>query len=199
MIMKNKYKDRDKAFLGALIAGGISLASAIGGAIANKKAKDNAEEAELEAQKEIALQKSNAQKIAAGNQTAASLTNAYADAYQNEQNFRNRFYKMGGRRKCGLGLSAESINSIIKNTASSLGNLASTGIMNSGNNTSISAEIARQFPELQYGEQVLKFNNNKANNTATYLNQPANQQFSSPVLNSVLTSRKFRCGGRRRS
>lgn len=186
-----QYKDRKKAFLGAIIAGTIGLAGSIASSLAAKNSKEKEDKLALANEEMIAQQKANAQKITAGNTTAGSLTNAYSNAYANEKNFRDRFYKMGGRRKCALG--TEDINNIIGTLANTIGSTAGN-VINSNPGVNISAEVAKQFPELQYGEQALNYKPNKQINTASYINKDNNQ----PIIFTDFRNPRYKAGGRKR-
>ena len=88
--MLNNYlnRPRNKAFLGSIISGVIGIGSSIFGAAKQK-----------EAQREQYRLQQNTQLRNTGLTSAANLTQAYANADELDEEFRNRFLRYGGRRK----------------------------------------------------------------------------------------------------
>lgn len=100
--MLNNYKRR-KAFLGAAIGAIVGIA---GSAISANKQKKMQEQ-------QYALQRQS-EAINKGVTSAANLTQAFANANEEDKTFRNRFFLYGGRRKAAWGAAdtTELINSL---------------------------------------------------------------------------------------
>lgn len=92
--MLNNYlnRPRRKAWIGAAIGAAASIGSAIFGASQQRKAQ----------QKQLNLQR-NTQAREVGIQSAANLTQAYSNYDDLNEEFRNRFFLYGGRRKAEAG------------------------------------------------------------------------------------------------
>lgn len=193
------YNDRKKkkAFLGALIGAGISLVgNAVGGAISAKKQKA-AQKQELANQRAIAELQKSAQKEQAGIQTAQNLTNYYADSYNREQEFMNRFkqYKCGGRKKAKWGTNdtVSTINVVGDAASGIIGSIMQPKQQNT------SSIVALENPELIYGQKVGNFSPTKQQNTAVYAGEvTANNQPFSSIQYLTKMNKSFRCGGRKR-
>ena len=92
--MLNNYlnRPRKKAWLGAAIGAAVGIGSSIFGASRQKKAQEQ----------QYALQR-NMEIRNTGLTSAANLTQAYANADELNEEFRNRFLRYGGRRKAETG------------------------------------------------------------------------------------------------
>ena len=97
--MLNNYlnRPRKKAWVGAAIGAAVGLASSIFGASQQKKAQ----------RKQYRLQR-NMENRNTGLTSAANLTQAYANADELDEEFRNRFLRYGGRRKAETGTQTNS-------------------------------------------------------------------------------------------
>ena len=97
--MLNNYlnRPRNKAFLGSIISGVIGIGSSIFGAAKQK-----------EAQREQYRLQQNTQFRNTGLTNAANLTQAYTNADELDEEFRNRFLRYGGRRKAETGTQTDS-------------------------------------------------------------------------------------------
>lgn len=193
MITNNYFaRPRKKAWIGAAISAGVGLGSSIFGAIQQRKAQ----------QKQFNLQQ-NTQAHQAGLQSAANLTQAYANYDELEKEFQNRFLRYGGRRKAELGTeepketkveeppkvdvgggngykwSSNDTSDIISGVGSAVGNIASSLINNNVNRSS------RIFTPI-------KVNTASSNNEAVY-----DSAARSSFLNDYYKINTMRCGGRK--
>lgn len=96
--MLNTYlnRPRKKAWIGAAIGAAVGIGSAIFGANQQRKAQ----------QKQFNLQR-NTQAREAGLQSAANLTQAFANYDELDREFQDRFFLYGGRKKAELGTEEE--------------------------------------------------------------------------------------------
>ena len=93
MITNDYFKrPRKKAWIGTAISTAAGIGSSIFGAIQQRKAQ----------QRQFNLQQ-NTQAREVGLQSAANLTQAYANYDELDKEFQNRFLRYGGRRKAELG------------------------------------------------------------------------------------------------
>ena len=124
--MLNNYlnRPRRKAWIGAAIGAAASIGSAIFGASQQRKAQ----------QKQLALQR-NTQAREAGIQSAMNLTQAYANYDELDEEFRNRFFRYGGRRKAEAGTEEKKDD----NTSSDSGSSESSDSGRSDTNSSSSS------------------------------------------------------------
>lgn len=115
--MLNNYlnRPRKKAWAGAAINALVGIGSAIFGASQSKKAQE----------KQYALQRA-AQLRNTGLTSASNLTQVYSNADELDKEFRNRFYKFGGRRKATWG--AEDTSALISSLGSAGSNIATAMI-----------------------------------------------------------------------
>ena len=92
--MLNNYlnRPRKKAWIGAAIGAAVSIGSALFGASKQKQAQA----------KQYRLQR-NMELRNTGLTSAANLTQAFSNANELDEEFRNRFYRYGGRRKAEEG------------------------------------------------------------------------------------------------
>lgn len=115
--MLNNYlnRPRKKAWIGAVIGGAVGIGSAIFGAIKQKEAQE----------KQMRLQR-NMESRNTSLTSAANLTQAYANADELDEEFRNRFYRCGGRKKAAWG--AEDTSALISSLGSAGSNIATAMI-----------------------------------------------------------------------
>lgn len=115
--MLNNYlnRPRKKAWIGAAIGAAVGIGSAIFGASRQKKAQEQ----------QYALQR-NMQLRNTGLTSAANLTQAYANADELDEEFRNRFLRYGGRRKAAWG--AGDTTALINSLGSAGSNIATAMI-----------------------------------------------------------------------
>lgn len=92
--MLNNYlnRPRNKAFLGSIISGAIGIGTSIFGAAKQKEAQ----------RQQYRLQR-NMELRNTGLTSAANLIKAYSNADELDEEFKNRFYRYGGRRKAEEG------------------------------------------------------------------------------------------------
>ena len=115
--MLNNYlnRPRKKAWAGAAIGALVGIGSAIFGASQSKKAQE----------KQYALQRA-AQLRNTGLTSASNLTQVYSNADELDREFRNRFYKFGGRRKAAWGI--DDTTALINSIGSAGSNIATSMI-----------------------------------------------------------------------
>lgn len=115
--MLNNYlnRPRKKAWIGTAIGAAVGIGSAIFGASKQKKAQEQ----------QYALQR-NMQLRNTGLTSAANLTQAYANADELDEEFRNRFLRYGGRKKAAWG--AEDTTALINSLGSAGSNIATAMI-----------------------------------------------------------------------
>ena len=165
--MLNNYlnRPRKKAWIGAAIGAAVGIGSSIFGASQQRKAQ----------QKQLALQR-NTQAREAGVQSAMNLTHAYANYDELDEEFRNRFMRMGGRKKCAWG--AEDTTALINGLGSAGSNIA----------TSI---IGQAQQKAAYPGAIKPITNDRKDDV-TY-DSAARSEF----LNNYYRTSMMRCGGRR--
>lgn len=166
--MLNNYfnRPRKKAWVGTAIGLGVNLLGSFFGANAQKKAQE----------RQYALQRA-AEARNTGLTSAANLTQAYANADELDKEFRSRFMRMGGRKKCAWG--AEDTTALING----LGNAGSSIV------TSI---IGNAQQRANYVNAIKPITNDRKDD-ATY-DSAARSEF----LNNYYRTSMMRCGGRRR-
>ena len=166
--MLNNYlnRPRKKAWIGAAIGAAVGIGSAIFGASKQKKAQEQ----------QMRLQR-NMESRNTGLTSAANLTQAYANFDELDQEFRNRFMRMGGRKKCGWG--ADDTSALISGIGSAGSNIA----------TSIIGEAQQRA---NYINAIKPITNDKKDNAA--YDSAARSEF----LNNYYRTSMMRCGGRRR-
>ena len=166
--MLNNYfnRPRKKAWIGAAIGAAVGIGSAIFGASRQKKTQEQ----------QYALQR-EAEARNTGLTSAANLTQAYANADELDREFRSRFMRMGGRKKCGWG--AEDTTALINGLGSAGSNIATSIIGN-----------AQQ--RANYVNAIKPITNDKKDD-AVY-DSAARSEF----LNNYYRTSMMRCGGRRR-
>ena len=166
--MLNNYfnRPRKKAWIGAAIGAAVGIGSAIFGASRQKKAQE----------KQYALQRA-AEARNTGLTSAANLTQAYANADELDREFRSRFMRMGGRKKCGWG--AEDTTALIN------------GLGNAGSNIATSI-IGQASQRANYVNAIKPITNDKKDD-AVY-DSAARSEF----LNNYYRTSMMRCGGHRR-
>lgn len=159
-------RPRRKAWLGTAIGAVVGLGSALFGASQQKKAQE--EQYRLQQ----AMEARNT-----GLTSAANLTQAYANADELDKEFRSRFMRMGGRKKCGWG--AEDTTALI-NSLGSAGSSIATSI------------IGQAQQRANYINAIKPITNDKKDD-AVY-DSAAKSEF----LNNYYCTSMMRCGGRRR-
>lgn len=166
--MLNNYfnRPRKKAWIGTAISAAIGIGSTIFGASKQKKAQEQ----------QYAMQRA-AEARNTGLTSAANLTQAYANADELDREFKSRFMKMGGRKKCAWG--AEDTTALI----SSLGNAGS----------SIATSIIGQAQQKAAYPGAIKPITNDRKDDVAY-DSAARSEF----LNNYYRTSMMRCGGRRR-
>ena len=166
--MVNNYltRPRRKAWIGAAISAAVGIGSAMFGASKQKKAQEQ----------QYAMQRA-AEARNTGLTSAANLTQAYANADELDKEFKSRFMKMGGRKKCAWG--AEDTTALI----SSLGN--------AGSNIATSI-IGNAQQKAAYPGAIKPITNDKKDDVA--YDSAARSEF----LNNYYRTSTMRCGGRRR-
>ena len=166
--MLNNYfnRPRKKAWIGAAIGAAVGIGSAIFGASRQKKAQEQ----------QYAMQR-EAEARNTGLTSAANLTQAYANSDELDKEFRSRFMRMGGRKKCGWG--AEDTTALINSLGSAGSNIA----------TSI---IGQAQQRANYINAVNPLISDKKDNAA--YDSAARSEF----LNNYYRTSMMRCGGRRR-
>lgn len=116
--MLNNYlnRPRRKAWIGAAIGAAVGIGSTLFGASKQKKAQE--EQFKLQQ----AMEARNT-----GLTSAANMTQAYANADELAKEFRSRFMRMGGRKKCeGGGWTSADTESLINSLGSAGSNLATS-------------------------------------------------------------------------
>lgn len=166
--MLNNYlnRPRKKAWAGAAIGALVGIGSAIFGASQSKKAQE----------KQYALQRA-AQLRDTGLTSASNLTQVYSNADELDKEFKNRFYKFGGRRKAAWG--ADDTTALINSLGSAGSNIA-TGI------------IGQATQKANYVNAVNPLTI-KDNNEAVYDSASRSQ-----LLNDYYRTAMLKLGGRRR-
>lgn len=166
--MLNNYfnRPRKKAWVGTAIGLGVNLLGSFFGANAQKKAQE----------RQYALQRA-AEARNTGLTSAANLTQAYANADELDREFKSRFMRMGGRKKCAWG--AEDTTALIN----SFGNAGSSIV------TSI---IGQAQQKAAYPGAIKPITNDRKDDVA--YDSAARSEF----LNNYYRTSMMRCGGRRR-
>lgn len=119
--MLNNYlnRPRRKAWVGAAIGAAVGIGSAIFGASRQKKAQEQ----QMRLQRNMELRNT-------GLTSAANLSQAYANADELDEEFRNRFLRYGGRRKAedggGFKWSSSDTDALISGLGSAGSNIATT-------------------------------------------------------------------------
>lgn len=166
MLQNYLNRPRKKAWIGAAIGAAVSIGSSIFGASRQKKAQEQ----------QYALQRA-AEARNTGLTSAANLTQAYANADELDREFRSRFMRMGGRKKCGWG--AEDTTALINGLGSAGSNIA----------TSIIGEAQQKAA---YPGAIKPITNDRKDDVA--YDSAARSEF----LNNYYRTSMMRCGGRRR-
>ena len=166
--MLNNYfnRPRKKAWIGAAIGAAVGIGSAIFGASKQKKAQEQ----------QMRLQR-NMESRNTSLTSAANLTQAYANADELDREFRNRFMRMGGRKKCAWG--AEDTTALI-NSLGSAGSSIATSI------------IGNAQQKAAYPGAIKPIINDRKHDVA--YDSAARSEF----LNNYYRTSMMRCGGRRR-
>lgn len=186
--MKTKRKNRDKAFLGAIIGAVTSIAgSAIAGASNKRSTQKQLEEQQRQQNKKDTLEMAQNLSASYGNQD-------YVDEFQNKVKFKSggkmktknnnytdriavaKRFKCGGRKKAEWGTSDTS--TVINGVGGALSNIIGTAITNSANTTIKQGSIYKGIPKENIKEP-------------DYITNPDN--FINP------NTAYFRCGGRKRA
>ena len=166
--MLNNYfnRPRKKAWIGAAIGAAVGIGSAIFGASRQKKAQEQ----------QYAMQRA-AEARNTGLTSAANLTQAYANADELDKEFKSRFMRMGGRKKCGWG--AEDTTALINGLGSAGSNIA----------TSIIGESQQRA---NYINAIKPITNDRKDDVVY------DSAGRSEFLNNYYRTSMMRCGGRRR-
>lgn len=164
--MLNNYfnRPRKKAWIGAAIGAAVGIGSAIFGASKQKKAQEQ----------QMRLQR-NMESRNTGLTSAANLTQVYANADELDKEFRSRFMRMGGRKKCAWG--AEDTTALINSLGSAGSNIA----------TNI---IGQAQQRANYVNAINPLMSDKNDNEAIY-DSAARSNF----LDNYYRTNALRCGG----
>ena len=164
--MLNNYfnRPRKKAWIGAAIGAAVGIGSAIFGASKQKKAQEQ----------QMRLQR-NMESRNTGLTSAANLTQVYANADELDKEFRSRFMRMGGRKKCAWG--AEDTTALINSLGSAGSNIA----------TNI---IGQAQQRANYINAINPLTSDKKDNEAVY-DSAARSNF----LDNYYRTNALRCGG----
>lgn len=163
--MLNNYfnRPRKKAWIGAAIGAAVGIGSTIFGASRQKRLQEQ----------QYAMQRA-AEARNTGLTSAANLTQAYANADELDREFKSRFMRMGGRKKCAWG--AEDTTALISSLGSAGSNIATSIIGN-----------AQQ--KAAYPGAVKPITNDKKDD-AVY-----DSAARSSFLNNYYRTSSLRCGG----
>ena len=164
--MLNNYfnRPRKKAWIGAAIGAAVGIGSAIFGASRQKKLQEQ----------QYAMQRA-AEARNTGLTSAANLTQAYANADELDREFKSRFMRMGGRKKCAWG--AEDTTALINSFGNAGSNIATT-------------LIGQASQKANYINAVNPLMSDKKDNEAVY-DSAARSNF----LNNYYRTSVLRCGG----
>lgn len=169
--MLNNYfnRPRKKAWVGAAIGAAVGIGSTIFGAIRQKKAQEQ----------QYALQQ-NTQYRNTGLTSAANMTQSFANVDELDKEFRNRFMRMGGRRRFeGGGWTIADIDALISGLGSAGSNIA----------TSLVGQAQQQGIYPNAFKPVVS---SKKDNEAVY-----DSAARSNVLNNYYRTATLRLGGKR--
>lgn len=167
--MLNNYlnRPRKKAWIGAAIGAAVGIGSAIFGASKQKKAQEQ----------QYALQRATEARNT-GLTSAANLTRTFANADELDEEFRNRFFLYGGRKKAAWG--AEDTSALI------------SGLSSAGSNFATSL-IGQAQQRANYINAINPLTSDKKDNEAIY-DSAARTDF----LNNYYRTASLRCGGGRK-
>ena len=172
--MLNNYlnRPRKKAWIGTAIGAAVGIGSAIFGASKQKKAQEQ----------QYALQR-NMQLRNTGLTSAANLTQAYANADELDEEFRNRFLRYGGRKKAEDGGGYKRSSSDTDALISGLGSAGSSFA---------TALVGQAQQRANYINAINPLMSDKKDNEAVY-DSAARSNF----LNNYYRTAALRMGGRR--
>lgn len=166
MLQNYLNRPRKKAWIGAAIGAAVGIGSAIFGASKQKKMQEQ----------QYAMQRATEERNT-GLTSAANLTQAYANSDELDKEFRSRFMRMGGRKKCAWGA---------EDTTALINGLGSAG-------SSIATSIIGQAQQRANYINAIKPIANDRKDDAVY-DSAARSEF----LNNYYRTSMMRCGGRRR-
>lgn len=179
--MLNNYlnRPRKKAWVGAAISAAVGIGSSIFGALKQKNAQ----------QKQYALQR-NTQLRDTGLTSAANMTQSFANANELDEEFRNRFMRMGGRRRFTDG--GEVSNGGGNGFKWSMDDTLSliTGLGSAGSNVANSAIMPSPHTGV-YSNAIKPLSKDDKDNEAVY-DSAARSNF----LNNYYRTSSLRCGGK---
>ena len=166
--MLNNYfnRPRRKAWVGAAIGAAVGIGSAIFGASRQKRLQEQ----------QYAMQRA-AEARNTGLTSAANLTQAYANVDELDKEFKSRFMRMGGRKKCAWGA---------EDTVALINSLGSAG-------SNIATSLVGQAQQKTVYPGAVKPITNDRKDDAVY-DSAARSEF----LNNYYRTSMMRCGGRRR-
>ena len=183
--MLNNYlsRPRKKAFLGSIISGVIGIGSSIFGAAKQKEAQ----------RQQYRLQR-NMELRNTGLTSAANLTRTFANADELDEEFRNRFYRYGGRKKAEAGTESSSGESSGGGWKWSLSdtNALISGLSSAGSNIA-TAMIGQAQQRANYINAINPLISDKKDNEAIY-DSAARTDF----LNNYYRTANLRAGGKRK-
>lgn len=176
--MMNNYlnRPRRKAWIGAAIGAAVSIGSSIFAASKQKKAQEQ----------QYVLQR-NTQYRNTGLTSASNMTQAFSNANELDEEFKNRFLRCGGRRKFENGGSA---SSGLKWSSSDTDALIS-GLGSAGSNLATSL-VGQAQQQGIYPNAIKPLTSNEKDNDAVY-DSAARSNF----LDNYYRTSNFRCGGNR--
>ena len=168
--MLNNYlnRPRRKAWIGAAIGAAVGIGSAIFGASQQKKAQEE----QLKLQQ--AMEARNT-----GLTSAANMTQAYANADELAKEFRSRFMRMGGRKKCASGGWTTADTESLINSLGSAGSNLATSIVGQAQQNGIYPSAVKPIVSTDKTDAVY---------------DSANR---SQMLNDYYRVSSLRCGGRK--
>lgn len=161
---------RRRAWLGAAIGAAVGIGSTLFGASKQKKAQEQ----------QYALQR-NAQERNIGLQSAANLTQAYANSDEVDREFRNRFLLYGGRRKAKGGLEWT-----VDDTSALIGSLGSAG-------SNFVNSMIGQAAAVGFNPQAIRTFGKDLDDEQVVYDSAARNDF----LNNYYRTANLRCGGKR--
>ena len=164
MLTNYLNRPRRKAWIGAAIGAAVGIGSAIFGASKQKQAQEQ----------QYALQRATEARNT-GLTSAANLTQTYANANELDKEFRSRFMKMGGRKKCAWG--AEDTTALINGLGSAGSNFAT-------------ALIGQAQQRANYVNSIKPLISNEKDNKAVY-----DSAARSSFLDNYYRTNMLRCGG----
>lgn len=178
--MLNNYlsRPRKKAWVGAAIGAGVGVLTSLFGASRKKAAQEQT----------FRLQR-NTELRNVGLTSAANLTRTFANADELDEEFRNRFYRCGGRKKAEAG--TESRGGGWKWSDSDTSALISG--LGSAGSSFVTSLVGQAQQRANYINSINPLTSDKKDNEAVY-DSAARTDF----LNNYYRTANLRCGGSRK-